>query len=88
MDHTGLSIVFPCRVGDIVYSFEWDAPDSRYVIVEAKCMGFNVRTNESYDILLKGDKYEYLRSGAQYRENWFASPEEAGAKLKSLNREE
>ncbi|HEX3017611.1 MAG TPA: hypothetical protein VHP31_07155 [Caproicibacter sp.] len=81
-----LSEVFPCGVGDTVFSFEWDTKGSKYVIIEQKCIGFNVRANEGYDILLKGEKFEYFRKSVQYKVNWFTSLEEAKTKLESLNR--
>lgn len=80
-----LSVLFPCCIGDLVYSFIWDAPNSQYAIVEAKCIGFNIRSNEGYGILLRGEKFEYLRGSEQYKENWFTSLDDAKIKLELLN---
>ena len=88
MSSQKLSVVFPCSVGDTVYSFEWIARKKAYEISEAKCLGFKIHTNDEYDIMLRGEKFEYLRSSLQYQGNWFVSLEEAQAKLGTLNREE
>lgn len=77
--------LFPCSVGDTIYSFKWDIRDSKYVLSEETCLGFNIRSNEGYDILLKGEKFEYLRSDGKYKENWFTLRDEAVAKLELLN---
>lgn len=83
-----LSKLFPCCVGDTVYVFRWDMQNSQYVTLEEKCLGFNIRSNERYDILLKGEKFEYLRSSEKYGENWFTSPDEAKIKSELLNRKD
>lgn len=80
-----LSKLFPCYVGDTVYSFKWNIRTCEYVLLEEKCLGFNVRSNEGYNILLKGEKFEYLRSDEKYKENWFTLLDEAKTKLESLN---
>lgn len=88
MNSKEMTVVFPCHVGDTVYSFEWNPQKARYGIVQAECLGFNVRSETGYEILLKGAGFEYLRSSSQYRDNWFVTAEEADEKLKRLNGEE
>lgn len=85
MNNEEMTVVFPCRIGDTVYSFEWNPQKARYGLVQAKCLGFNVRAEAGYDILLKGAEFEYLRNSSQYRDNWFVTPEEAERKLETLN---
>jgi len=80
-----LSKLFPCRVGDTIYSFGWNMQNCKYVLLEEKCLGFNVRSDEGYSILLKGEKFEYLRSDEKYRKNWFTFLDEAKTKLELLN---
>ena len=83
-----MTVVFPCHIGDTVYSFEWNPQKATYGLVQEKCLGFNIRSEAGYDILLRGGQFEYLRNSSQYRDNWFVIPEEAERKLKVLNGEE
>ena len=85
MSSEEMTVVFPCRVGDEAYSFEWNPKDARYAIVQSKCLGFNIRSAEGFDIVLKSGQFEYLRNSAQYRENWFTDRDEAQKRLEMLN---
>ena len=85
MNGEEMTVVFPCHIGDMVYSFEWNPQKARYGIVQTKCLGFNIRSETGYDILLKGSDFEYLRNSSQYRDNWFVIHEEAERKLETLN---
>jgi hypothetical protein len=80
-----LSISLPCSVGDTIYSFNWDTRESKYVLIEEKCLGFNIRSNEGYDILVRGEKFEHLRSSKKFNQNWFITSDGANAKLELLN---
>lgn len=87
MNSEEMTVVFPCRVGDTVYSFEWNPRGAKYGIVQSQCLGFNIRSEKGYEILLRGEQFEYLRSASQYHENWFIHEEEARRKLQLLNGE-
>ena len=85
MSSEEMTVVFPCRVGDEAYSFEWNPKNAKYETVQSKCLGFNIRSAEGFDILLKSGQFEYLRNSAQYRENWFTDRDEALKRLEMLN---
>ena len=85
MDSDQTTFAFPCRVGDTVYAFEWNPRNSKYGIMQEQCCGFNIRSGDGYEILLKKGALEYLRSSAQFGDNWFTIRGEAERRLEILN---